>query len=201
MLEEYVNFVDSTTKKNQSLKKLYSYLLLLHLCFYFFFCRNTYVNKTFSLKQISKTGNFDPNLTSRQNNFYLMACFMEIKSVNPRLRQYQIEKELGCSITTLNRYKNDANMLSPWRIPPKNQKRRQKISNTNIDDNSNREHDVQRRQMTSIDLAKPDKKTELTVKRTYSLKRNKNVLKVGFVHQNSEINDEYLDEMLRKNNV
>ena len=37
------------------------------------------------------------------------------------------------------------NILSPYRIPPNNtNKRRQKISNTNLDDNSHRERDVKR---------------------------------------------------------
>ena len=43
---------------------------------------------------------------------------MKIKSVNHRLGQDQIAKELGCSSSTLQRYRNDINMLSPYRIPP-----------------------------------------------------------------------------------
>ena len=78
------------------------------------------MKNNFSLKQISKTGNLDANLMSRQNKLDLMARFMDIKSVKPRLRQDQIAKELGCSKSTLQRYGNDINMLSPYRIPPNN---------------------------------------------------------------------------------
>ena len=66
-----------------------------------------------------------------------MARFMEIKSLNPKIRQDQIAKELGCSSSTLRRYKNDINMLTPFRIPPNfTNKRKQKFSNANLDDDS-----------------------------------------------------------------
>ena len=58
------------------------------------------MNNTFCLKQISKTGNLDANLISRQYKIGVTARFMEIKSVNPRLRQHQIARELGCSGST-----------------------------------------------------------------------------------------------------
>ena len=85
-----------------------------------------------------------------------LASFMEIKSVNPRLRQDQIAKELGCSTITLQRYRNDINMLSTFRFPPNNtSKRRQNISTTNLDDNSHRERDAKRPCLTWFDLKKP----------------------------------------------
>ena len=59
------------------------------------------MNNTFSLQQISQTGNFDAKLISRQNTLDLMARFMEVKSVNHRLRQDQIAKDLGFSSSTL----------------------------------------------------------------------------------------------------
>ena len=59
------------------------------------------MNKTFSLKQISKTGNLDSNLILRQFQLDFLAKFMEIKSVNPNLIQDQIAKELCCSSSTL----------------------------------------------------------------------------------------------------
>ena len=49
-----------------------------------------------------------------------MARFMEIKCINPRTRKDQIAKELGCSSSTLQRYKNDISMRSPYRVPPYN---------------------------------------------------------------------------------
>ena len=54
-------------------------------------------------------------------------------------------------------------MLSLYRVSPNIQKTGQKISNTNLDDNSNREHYVQRRQMTSKDL-KRHQVTSLSLK-------------------------------------
>ena len=108
------------------------------------------MNNNFSLEQISKTDDLDSNLILRQYKLDLMARFMEIKSVNPKLKQNQIAKELGCSSSILRRYRNDINMLSPYRIPPNiTNKRRQKISNTNLDDNSDCEHDLKRPQLTS----------------------------------------------------
>ena len=45
-----------------------------------------------------------------------MSWFMQIKSLNPNLRQDQLVKELCCSTSTSQRYRNDKNMLSPHRI-------------------------------------------------------------------------------------
>ena len=56
-----------------------------------------------------------------------MARFVVIKSVNPNLRQHQIPKKLGCSSSTLQRFRRDINMLLPFKIPPNSCKRRQKI--------------------------------------------------------------------------
>ena len=102
------------------------------------------MNNTFSLQQRSQTGNLDSILFLRQYKLDLMARFLEIKYMNPRLRQDQKAKELGCSSSTLQRYRQDMNFLSRYRIPPNSHKRRQKISN--------REHDLERPQLTSIDL-------------------------------------------------
>ena len=66
-----------------------------------------------------------------------MAKFVEIKSVNPRLRQDQIAKEIGCSSSTLQRYRKVVNLLSPHGIPPTlktNHTRKKKTSNTKLDD-------------------------------------------------------------------
>ena len=42
-----------------------------------------------------------------------MARFMESKSVNPKLKQKQMTKKLSYSTSTLQRYRNDINKLSP----------------------------------------------------------------------------------------
>ena len=62
---------------------------------------------------------------------------MEMKSNNPRLKQSEIAKLLELSSFTIQRYRREINMLSPYRIPPSsktNQTRKQKTPNTNIDD-------------------------------------------------------------------
>ena len=117
------------------------------------------MNKTFSLQQIPQTSNLDSNLILRQYKFYLMARFMEIKSLNSRLRPDQTAKDLGCSISTLQRYRQDRSMLPPYRIPPNTHKRKQKISNHELD--------FGRPQMTSNDLKRPQK-TSIDLKRILS---------------------------------
>ena len=77
-------------------------------------------NNTFSLEQLSKTGSLDSNSITRPYKLDLMARFMEIKSAKTRLKQDQIAKELGCSGSTLQRYRNDRNMFSPQKIRPTN---------------------------------------------------------------------------------
>ena len=54
--------------------------------------------------------------------------------------------------------------------------------------------------MTSNDFVKPDTNKEATVKSTCN-KKNKIVLKAGSTHKNTEINDEYLDEIRHNNNL
>ena len=53
------------------------------------------MNKTFSLEQLSKTGYLHSNLILRQGKFDFIERFMEIKAVNPKLRQNQIRKEIS----------------------------------------------------------------------------------------------------------
>ena len=43
---------------------------------------------------------------------------MEIKSINSKLKQSEIPGELKISSSTLQRYKREISMLSPYRIPP-----------------------------------------------------------------------------------
>ena len=61
------------------------------------------MNNTFSLEQMSRTGNLDANLILRQHTLDLMARFMEIKSINPKLKEKEIGKELRYSSSTLQR--------------------------------------------------------------------------------------------------
>ena len=45
-----------------------------------------------------------------------MADFMRVKYENTRLKQSEIADRLNCSPSTLQRYRNDLNKLSPYRI-------------------------------------------------------------------------------------
>ena len=74
------------------------------------------MNNNFSLQQIQKTSNLDANLISRQYKLNLMADFMKLKYENPRMKQSQIANQIGLSTSTLQRYRNDINMISPNRI-------------------------------------------------------------------------------------
>ena len=144
------------------------------------------MNNNFSLQQIQKTSNLDANLISRQYKLNLMADFMKLKFENPRMRQSEIANQLGMSSSTLQRYRNDINMLSPYRISPNNTKKRPKKAK--VDDIG----DLKRPQMTSNDL-----KTTTTLNETVKNKKNK--VKGGAIQENIEINEHYLDKILKNN--
>ena len=151
------------------------------------------MNKSFSLQQLQKTSNLDTNLISRQYKLNLMADFMRVKNENPKLKQSQLANQLSLSSCTLQRNRNDKNMLSPYRIILNNTNKRAKKSlYTNFNNNSHREPDVKRPQMTSNDLKTTQTKPN---------KKNKNVLKVGSMQENVEINDQYFDETLDDNDI
>ena len=149
------------------------------------------MNNTFSLQQIQKTSNLDANSKSRQYKINLMADFMKLKYENPKMKQSEIANQLGKSSSTLQRYRNDINMLSPYRIDPNNTKKRSKnVKKTDFDNNSHNEADVKRLQMTSKDL----KTTQ-----TKSNKKNKNDLKGGSIQEDIVINEHYLDKSIKNN--
>ena len=65
-----------------------------------------------------------------------MADLMKVKLENPRMKQSKIANQLGMSCSTLQRYRNDIIMLSPYRINPNSsKKRRKKAKNTDFDKN------------------------------------------------------------------
>ena len=138
-----------------------------------------------SLTEINKNANMDPNLLTRHYKLKLMNDFMHIKYQNPRLKQSEIANNLNISSSTLKRYRNDINMLSPYRISPNNVKKHTK--KPKVDDIS----DPKRAQMTSNDLETNSKET---------VKNKKNKLKGGAVpvEENDEINEHYLDKILKK---
>ena len=103
------------------------------------------MNNILSLKHLFRTRNVDANCLSRQYKLNLMPDFMRMKYENPKMKQSEIANQLGHSTSTLQRYRNDINMLSPYKIHPiTTNKRSKNVLNTNIDTNSHREHDLKR---------------------------------------------------------
>ena len=113
------------------------------------------MNNSFSLQQISRTGNLDPNLISRQYKLDLMSKFMCIKFENPKMKQSEIANQLSYSTSTLQRCRNDINLLSPYRIHPNNTDKQKRTSNTTSKNYLQRDPDLKRPQITSKDLKRP----------------------------------------------
>ena len=142
------------------------------------------MNNTPSLNEINKNANMDPNLLTRYYKIKLMNDFMNLKYQNPKMKQSEIAHNLKMSSSTVQRYRDDINMLSPYRNNPNNVKKRTK--KPKIDDNS----DLKRPQTTSNDLETNSKEP---------VKNKKIKLKGGFVvEDNVEINEHYLDKILKK---
>ena len=78
-----------------------------------------------------------------------MADFMQMKYENPKLKQSEKANQLGYSTSTLQRYRNDINMLSPYGIQPNTKKTSKKGFKyyTSFDNNSRRGPDVKRPQI------------------------------------------------------
>ena len=103
---------------------------------------------------------------------------MENKSNNPRLKQSEITNLLDLSSSTIQRYREEIIMLSPYRIPPlsKTSQTKQKTPNTNLDD---------------VKVTSNDPK--MTSNEPVNIKKNK--LKGGGI----EINEQPLDKIVHKN--
>ena len=111
------------------------------------------MNNTFSLQQISKTGNLDSNLISRHYKLNLMANFLRMKNEKRKLKQSEIANQLGYSSSTLQKYKNVINMVSLNRIQPNHTiKRTKKGSNTKFYNDSQGEQDFKKPRLTPYDL-------------------------------------------------
>ena len=144
------------------------------------------MNHTPSLNEINKNSAMDPNMLTKYYKLKLMNDFMNIKYQNPKMTQSEISSQLNMSSSTLQRYRNDINMHSPYRISPNNVKKRTKKAK--IDDIG----DLKRPQMTSNDVK--------TISNE-SIKNKKNKLKGGAIQENIEINEHYLDKILKNNNI
>ena len=140
------------------------------------------MNNSFFLQQISKTGNLDPNLISRQYKLDLMSKFMCIKFENPKMKQSEIANQLSYSTSTLQRYRNDINMLSPYRIHPNNTNKRVKTGK-NID-------------LTTIHIVILTSK-DLKMTSNETVKNEKSEVKSG---ANIETNEHFIDEFFQNNN-
>ena len=145
------------------------------------------MNNTPSLNEINKNSTMDPKMLTKYYKLKLMNDFMNIKYQNQKMTQSETSSQLNMSSSTIQRYRNDINMLSPYRISSKNVKEQHK--KVKIDNNG----DLKRPQMTSNDL-----KTTSNDKKT----RSKNVLKAGSVREEEiEIDEHYLDKILKNNNL
>ena len=100
------------------------------------------MNNTPSLNEINKNSAMDPNMLTKYYKLKLMNDFMNIKYQNPKMTQSEISSQLNMSSSTIKRYRNDINMLSPYRISVNNVKKRTKKAK--IDDIG----DLKRPQMT-----------------------------------------------------
>ena len=150
------------------------------------------MNNIPSLNEIIKTANMNPNLLTRHYKLKLMNDFMYIKYQNPKMKQSEIANELNLSSSTIQRYRNDINMLSPYRIQSNNTNKRPKKSlNFDFDNKSQHEAEVKRPQMTSNDLKKPESTSNKT--------KTKNSVKSGSLQEDIEINEHYLDKILKNN--
>ena len=82
-----------------------------------------------------------------------MANLMRIKYQNRKMKQPEIANQLSYSSSTLQRYRNDKNIPSPYRNNPNNNnKRTKKALNTKSNNNSHSDSLAKRPQLTSNDL-------------------------------------------------
>ena len=138
-----------------------------------------------SLNEINKISTMNPNMLNKNYKSKIMNDFMNIKYQNPKMTQSEISSQLNMSPSTIQRYRNDINMISPYRINSNNVKKQQKKTKIN------NYGDLKRPQLTSNDLKKTsnDKKT-----------KSKTVLKAGSVQEENIVIDEHYLDKINKNN-
>ena len=84
------------------------------------------MNNTPSLNEINKNSTMNPNMLTKYYKLKLMKDFMNIKYQNPKMTQSEISSQLNMSPSTIQRYRNDIKMFSPYRINSNNVKKQQK---------------------------------------------------------------------------
>ena len=119
------------------------------------------MNNTPSLNEINKIFTMTPNMLTKYYKLKIMNDFMNIKYQNSKMTQSEISSQLNMSPSTIQRYRNDINMLSPYRINPNNVKKRSKKAK--IDDNG----DLKRPQLTSNDLKTTSKDKKNKIKKFF----------------------------------
>ena len=69
----------------------------------------------FTIDMAVKSENLNSNSILRLHKQNMMLKFVEKKSNEPRLTQKQICNQLGCSDSTIKRYRDDISMKSPYK--------------------------------------------------------------------------------------
>ena len=147
------------------------------------------------LKQLSKTGNLDANLILQPSKLDLMSRSMELQSISPKLRQDHIAEELGCSSSSLKRYRQNINKLSSIETHQVVTKENKKLPHTSLDDNSHCKHDPKRPQKISNDLKTLQPTSPAFEFDTAEHTKNENKLRRGGKRENI---DEYLNKFIIK---
>ena len=83
------------------------------------------MNNTPSLNEINKNSTVNPNMLTKYYKLKIMNDFMNIKYQNPKMTQSEISSKLNMSPSTTQRYRNDINMISSYRINTNNVKKQQ----------------------------------------------------------------------------
>ena len=153
------------------------------------------MNNTPSLNEINKFANMDPNLLIKHYQLKHMNDFMSLKYQNPKMKQSEIADQLSVSTSSIQRCRKEINMRSPYRTITNTTKKRQKmVKNTDFDNNLQHERGSERPQLTTNNLKRPQTSSNKT--------KTRNNLKGGSisVEENVEINEHYLDKILKNNN-
>ena len=76
------------------------------------------MDNTFSLEHKAETGDLNADLIMRQSMLDKKAKVMKINSINPKLKQSEVARELKISSCTSQRFRREKDTLSLNRIPP-----------------------------------------------------------------------------------
>ena len=139
------------------------------------------MNNQFSLEQIAKTDDLNADLIMRQYKLDKMVKFMDIKSLNQKLKQSEIAKEVAISTSTLQRYRKKMNNFSPYKTPPSS-------SNTNTRKQKTSKHTEHELKATSNDLKKTSNDLKMTSKKEIGNKvKSEKILRGGYPNDDNPI--------------